>query len=103
MPCSDGGPTPEQMRLEERNRRYLPAALCAVLTVLEADGLEKALDKLDYVEGGFTREWLEQWWAEHKEEDRLRREREATAAQREALREAAIAKLTPEEREALKL
>lgn len=44
---------------------------------------------------------LADWWDEHQKEDKLRKDKEATAARRAAIKAAAMAKLTPEEREVL--
>jgi hypothetical protein len=51
--------------------RKLNRMLCAMLLALEkTDRLDAALLDIDYEEGGFTREELEQWWAAHKDEYR---------------------------------
>lgn len=44
---------------------------------------------------------VREWWVAHKEADRKAREAAAEKLRREELREAALAKLTPEERTAL--
>lgn len=43
------------------------------------------------------------WWEKHQKADKIRMEQEKTAAEKAALREVALAKLTPEERKALGL
>lgn len=113
MPCGDEWPEPnyEAQNLREQVR-FLEASLCSVLSVLEGKkGLvrntEELLSKVDYKEAGISRKELERWWAQHKEADRRRREREArqlAEKQRvQGLRSAAMAKSTEEKRRALGL
>lgn len=100
MPCSDGGPSYEQIQ-EQRN---IPAILCALLSSLEARGsLDEALIACDWAEAGVSRQWTEAWWRRHKVEDAERREREERHRDREALREATLRKLTGEEKSILGL
>jgi hypothetical protein len=98
MPCSDGGPSPEQIR----DQRSIPAMLCGLLTVLErSDNLDAVLDAMDWTEAGVSREWFDHWWPEHKREDAERRAWEAAERSRLAERRAALEKLSPAERAAL--
>ena len=100
MPCSDGGPSAEQVREE----RGTPAVWCAVMRVLEAEGiLGRVLDSCDWDEAGVTREEAVGWWAGHKRRDAERRAWEADARRKEELAAHARQKLSPEEREALGL
>lgn len=100
MPCTDGGPTYEQTQ----EPRRIAAALCALLTFFEAEGtIRQTLDKMDWDEAGVSRLWVEGWWDEHKREDTIRREQEAQERDRRIARQAALSKLSPDEREALGL
>jgi hypothetical protein len=73
------------------------AALCGVLTVIEnTNQLDKLLGKIDWKEAGVSRAKVEKWWAAHTAADKKRR-------QKEALKTAALGKLTPAERKALGL
>lgn len=99
MPCL--GPTDDEMRSQALAGLPL-AALCAPLTVIESGGrLSEMLASLDYQEGGFTGAELEEWWSRHKEEDATRRRKEAEERRREELRQSALQKLTPAEKQAL--
>jgi hypothetical protein len=76
--------------------------LCTVLSTLENENeLGHFAELFDYKEGGITREQLFKWWAEHKEEDRQRREAARRARELQEKRKAALAKLTTEERKLL--
>lgn len=78
--------------------------LCAVLSVLDGEGtLADVLVRIDWEEAGIRRSELESWWDAHKEADRKRRETEAFNKRRDALRQSAITKMTPDERRALGL
>lgn len=97
MPCTDGGPSPEQ----EREERAIPAWLCAIATVLEErHTLDDVLDSVDWKECGATRRQFERWWKRHKWEDAERRRQEAEDIKTERLRKQAIAKMTPAQRRA---
>jgi hypothetical protein len=91
MPCrTEGGDTYESAHL----RRILDDVtrmLCAVLRERE-----------EGTPNPYTAE-LAQWWDRHKEADARRLAREQEEAQRKEQRQAALSKLTPEERKALNL
>lgn len=103
MPCRDDfPPSADEIRAENRRRSLPPAVLCAILTVLENEGrLPEFLDKLNWKESGVARGELIEWWKEHKREDAIRRAREEAVARREELKQKALSKLTPAEREVL--
>ena len=124
MPCADNGEAAYLDLLDERKRRGLdmpcadyppptqemiddkvvpPAALCAILRAVHPDRHYILLDNVDWERAGITRYQFDSWWARHQVIDRKRREREQAEAQQRALREQALAKLTPEERKALDL
>lgn len=101
MPCA--GPTDAE-HLNELSVRHakVEAALCAVLTLLETElHLTPMLAYLDYKEAGITRQWLEEWWRDHKAKDAARRARENEAETISLLRARALGKLSKVEREAL--
>lgn len=116
MPCNDYGGAHVVDRTDYSQIKFLSAVLCAVFTFLDSKkspiGLvegpgnpEGLLDHLDWKEAGVTREQVERWWRRHKKEDRARRkrekqEREERRKAREA-RDRALAKLSPEDRQAL--
>ena len=102
MPCSDGGPSREQLEDErQRNREQsrLPGLLCSAARALERLGY-------DFDENPE----LSDWWAKHKKEDDARIAHENAAKERkvwadrivkEALKKP-ISELTAEEKKLLK-
>lgn len=102
MPCRDGM---EDLRRSEEyaERALIRASLCAVLTVLESDDAAFAsmLKKIDWKEAGVSKREFLTWWEDHKEEDRVRRERMAEQLREIKIRKEALAKLTPEEKKIL--
>lgn len=109
MPCSDGGWNDDirVSREDVQEHNMLEAAMCGILTVLEASASGQSLDYLlsyvDWKEAGVKRKTLETWWKKHKQQDDERRAREAAALRKEELKAAAISKLSMEERAALGL
>lgn len=128
MPCRDGGPSQAQIKAVAREHerklqeiRNIEAFLCAICTALndtEKQPLGKmrvgkstfdlVLDRIDWEEAGVTREELLAWWKKHQEQDEARRlreqmtkERETQEAERAKIREKALSKLSPEERDAV--
>ena len=94
MPCLDGGPTESEMhRLTKSKLDDVTRMLCELCGKLEK---KKGGKKL------FTPE-LAEWWKAHKAADRVRKSREDAQAQQEQVRKRAYEKLTPEERDALRL
>jgi hypothetical protein len=83
----------------------LEAAMCGILTVLEASASGQSLDYLlgyvDWKEAGVKRKTLETWWKKHKKQDEERRAREAATKSKEELRKIAIGKLTADELQVL--
>lgn len=85
MPCTDGGPSWEDIQKEQRNHATIVRLACDRCRELES-------------RGGAVPDWALEWWNEHRTQD-LRRQRYEAAAQRDAeIRKQAIAKLTPKER-----
>lgn len=102
MPCSDGGPSPEQAR-EPRN---IEAALCGILGVLEGayggPALEEVLCSINWTEVGVSRSWFDAWWNDHKHRDSVRRKREQQEREDNALCDTALDKLSADEVRALR-
>ena len=94
MPCmsSEGMGQGYDYEARAENDR-LARVSCDIMRVLEMQGIDLSLFN------GETREW----WDRHKAEDRRRETAAATAARKQELRQAALAKLSPDEREALGL
>lgn len=100
MPCRDYGsdsytsPTSSWEYREMKDRADMLARIaCAAITELESNGIsEFLLLKNDEVR---------KWWGQHKEADRLAREKEERKQQKARLRRQALRKLTEEEKIAL--
>lgn len=75
---------------------YVPE-LCAAIRALT----EEEQDRIVYDGRNPDARRLADWWDKHQEADRKRLEEEYRQIKREELRNQALAKLTPEEREAL--
>ncbi len=93
MPCSDGGPSYEQIQQEKEFHLAGTRLACAHCKHLIANGLP-------------IPDYAKDWWAAHKAED-ARREREERAklelAKKKQKIEEARAKLTPQQRAELGL
>ncbi len=85
MPCR--GPDEDY----SAENHQLTRLLCSACKLLEAKGFP--MPNLE----------LERWWTEHKKLDAYRERQEQIERDKALLREQAIAKLTPEERKALRL
>lgn len=97
MPCQGGCQSQA-----ESEYPLVSKALCAVMTVLEQQGaLRKMLDAIDWTEAGIREASLQSWWDQHKQNDKARRQREASDKRREKIAQEAYDKLTPAQREAL--
>lgn len=77
---------------------YVPELCTAIKGLSEED-----LDRIVYNARDPVSRKLADWWETHQAADRAREAREATDLHQAALRESALAKLTPEEKAALKL
>lgn len=108
MPCYDPR---DHERTVEVDRTYnglkgsqLEAILCGVLGAVDRTFPIKAIfDSVRWDEVGVSRTKAEQWWTRHQEEDRRRAARAAARAQEQAVKEAALKKLTAQERRILGL
>lgn len=109
MPCSDGMGREGRIEYIEVDNPKISAALCAILTSLEAGSgtLRYFLNTIRWEEAGVSQEYVMDWWKRHKEQDRKRREREAEQRRLKQLKTAAIIKvqkhLSYEEQKALGL
>jgi len=92
----------------KRQVAFAESALCQTLAALEKaidsyneeHGTNRnVLDQINYKEAGITRAQLSKWWENHKKLDAQHREQERI----KQLKNAALAKLTAEERKALGL
>ena len=90
MPCSDGG---GYHRDNHEREDMLARIACAALTELERLGQE------DFIL--LQNDEVREWWAEHKEFDRLRQEQERKIQEMQRKRKEALDKLTPEEKKIL--
>ena len=106
MPCRSGdedlygsrGVDPQWQRDAER----LKAMLCGLATALDDHNcLDNWLNKVDWKEAGVLRQTFDKWWKEHKEEDKVRRDREAAETRKKLVKQQALLKLNAEERKAL--
>jgi hypothetical protein len=88
MPCSDGGPTREQVEQERQDHQTMTRLSCDRCREIEA-------------RGGVVPEWAQSWWQKHKRHDAARLEREAVARRQQEIRMKALSKLTKAEREEL--
>ena len=100
MPCRDyesdsySSPTDSWQYREMKNRADLLARIaCAAMTELENNSISEVL----LLKNNEVREW----WGQHKESDRLAREKEERKQQKARLRRQALRKLTEEEKIAL--
>ena len=100
MPCRDyesdsySSPTDSWQYREMKNRADLLARIaCAAMTELENNSISEVL----LLKNNEVREW----WGQHKEADRLAREKEERKQQKARLRRQALRKLTEEEKIAL--
>ena len=87
MPCSDGGYAEEYRRDRED---MLARIACAALTELERLGQEDFLL--------LSNDEVREWWADHKEFDRQRLEQERQVAELKRRKQAALDKLSDEEK-----
>lgn len=101
MPCSDGG------YVEQINNNKIEAMLCAAMGFIEnlprGLGLTQFYNTVDWVEAGVAPHELAEWWQEHKRQDELRRKSARERVAKQIRREAALAKLTDEDRRILEL
>jgi hypothetical protein len=92
MPCNDGGPvySGESWELREQRKKIddLTALLCEACKHIPPGNMPPAVGK---------------WYAAHLEWDRKREEQEALMVARIKAKQAALAKLTPEDRQILGL
>lgn len=88
----------------ERNEAAREAARVSALACMLLRASPLALHLLDenmFREAGITREWAKRWWAAHQQRDIERKEQERQDRERKKKRDAALAKLSPEDRDVL--
>jgi hypothetical protein len=88
MPCSDSGPSREEIEHDYQMRQ--------VATRLACDRCRELLKR-----EGCVPVWAAAWWAEHQAQDAKRLERDRQAQREAKIRERALSKLTQEERDEL--
>jgi hypothetical protein len=112
MPCRDYDDwRPEKKTSHGMTFEHFEAAMCGILGVIEKTGndttpegrVRMLFNQVDWNEAGVPRRLVEIWWRKHKEDDRLRREREEAERTQQELRKIALSKLTADERRALGL
>ena len=85
MPCSDGGPSREQIDREIRDVNTMTRLSCDRCQEIESRGSE-------------VPEWAKEWWESHKRKDYEETLRSEKKRKEVEIRKRAINKLTPEER-----
>lgn len=110
MPCSDWGYERCPDNTEANKVKKLTQMLCATFHTIERMHYGRVTDFFeDYdeynleEECGVGRKEILAWWREHQKEDEIRKTKEAKQKEDKAIREAALAKLTPKERKMLGL
>lgn len=99
MPCTDGG-----VPYDTAPRHNTEAMLCAIVRAAEKLHLtEDLISRADWGEAGVSAISFKGWLEEHRRADESRRQRELEEARRNALKRAALEKLSPEERRLLGL
>lgn len=86
MPCYDERNSAVYINNHEveplrKKVKKLEAMLCAVLSVNIYTG-DSLISLINEKESGITRKELRQWWIHHKEEDRIRKQREKELKER---------------------
>jgi hypothetical protein len=103
----EGDTTHMDLYVAQEELRERDSMLCGVFRLLE-EGFEShgitfylqaVLEKVDWAEAGVSMSRAQAWWTDHKAQGEARRKAEAEALARK--REAALSKLTDEEREIL--
>ncbi len=91
MPCRTDGPfSQDELPPDERWKGEIRELACTYCGILEDKNIP-------------VPEWARPWWEDHKRRDEIRMERDAEYAREQAIKKAALDKLTLEEREALGL
>lgn len=88
MPCTDNGPSREQIERQQRDHQTMTRLSCDRCREIE-------------YRGGTVPEWAREWWEDHKQRDAEQLKQNARARQDARIRQKAIAKLTKREREEL--
>lgn len=99
MPCNSGPYSDDDYTYRKRIEK-LEAMLCALCRVVD---IGDALKHIDWKQAGITEKEFRDWWQEHQRRDIARREGELARERQAKLKRDALAKLTPDEREALRI
>ena len=76
----------------EREKAQLEAALCTTLTYIEKTGrIDYYMADTDWKEAGIGAVQVLSWWEDHKEKDRIRREKEQAKLDAAQVKQAATA------------
>ena len=106
MPCYDSRDNPSNIRAEYSDKiKKLEAMLCALATFIES---RSGKDNIEFVNVGWKEAGIPcgvflNWWKQHKEDDRQRKQREQEVARRKLDKENALKKLTDREKKVLGL
>lgn len=101
MPCRYYSPE-EESEIAYAETSKFKSMLCLVLRTCEAQGTKILLHSPQLeAKCGVTYKEVDEWWEQHKAQDRERERKEAESAEHRRLRASALAKLTAAERRAL--
>ena len=102
MPCNDWNYN--NNRVEYRDNPRTEAILCAAFKYIEKFASFNAFLRFtDWEEQGVSVDEARKWWEQHQKKDAARKEQERKAADLRKKKEAAIKRLTAEERKLLKI
>jgi hypothetical protein len=85
----------------EKLRTQLGVLETVLCTAVRAVGIDELIAKGDWSEAGIKADSVRDWWDQHEKADAARRKEEARVAELNRRRAEALAKLSPDEREAL--
>lgn len=106
MPCYEPPDPRDHVDLENNKKQitFLEACLCSVLSVLKAQNIDaKIINAINEGASGVGKDDVWQWWQVHQRKDAEKTRQEKRKATLLALKKSALAKLTKEEREALRI
>lgn len=98
MPCVSDGYYPS---FEDQVRKELNLVRAIACGLLKLDDSIETLSEVDWKEQGITLDQAQEWWLDHQQRDRARKRQELLAAEKQAKKDAALAKLTDEDRKIL--
>lgn len=89
MPCTDGGPSYEQIQEEKEFHNAMTRLSCEYC---------KAIERGDVKDVKSVPKWAKKWWKNHQDSDVKREREEKENREWTKKRKAALAKLTDEEK-----